>query len=372
MARSGANFRVEYAGKALIDRNQLNVDPVAANANAVREALSGMSVAQALLVGALPGQTVVIRYPRLPDMPEDQLDSAIENEAGQNIPYDLSEVFLDWVPLETIEDGNDKQLRILLVAAKTEVIESRVQIAEASEVQFGVLSVDSLSLADAAEAAGMLKAGETLALVNVGASSASIHFMRDGVSNFIRDVSWGAREMIQAVAKGRRVDYEEAQRMLAEADASGQLAAKPAAPEPPVESGGPGESLLDPLEEEPATSIGSGMGLSEYGSEEMDLRDILSTPISRLVSEIRRSFDYYEHQLYEKPVDRIVLSGGVANLSILKDTLMEELGVDSVDIADPAQGRVMVGNDYAVETLRDDPAQFMVAIGLAARGMADI
>ena len=59
----------------------------------------------------------------------------------------------------------------------------------------------SLALADAAEGCDFLRIGETVAMVNIGLSSASIHFIKDGVSNFIRDVSWGSRELIQAIAK---------------------------------------------------------------------------------------------------------------------------------------------------------------------------
>lgn len=388
MAPSGKGYKVEYVGRAPVDRNQLNVDPVTAYANAVRQSLGGMNLGQGLLVGALPGQTVVIRYPRLADMPEEEFDQAVENEAGQNIPYDLSEVFLDWTRVETIQDDDEKQHKILLVAAKHEVIESRVQIAEAGEFQFGVLTVDSLALADAAEACGFLHEDESVALINVGASSASIHFMRDGYSNFIRDVSWGAREIIQAVAKGRRCDFDEAEQILMRADA--ELAAN--APEAPAESvpvedliepqgeTSTAASLLDPLDDElegfeseqQTAAQESSMGLSDYRGGEMSLAEILQTPVSRLVSEIRRSFDYYEHQLYERPVDRIIMSGGVAQLNLLRDAFVEELGVEDVEVANPAQGQLHVGGGYHVEPLQEHPAQFMVAVGLAARGVADL
>ena len=48
----------------------------------------------------------------------------------------------------TVEEGEESQLKILLVAARHEVIESRVQIADAAEVQYAALGVDSLALAD--------------------------------------------------------------------------------------------------------------------------------------------------------------------------------------------------------------------------------
>ncbi|MDZ4859082.1 MAG: pilus assembly protein PilM, partial [Candidatus Hydrogenedentes bacterium] len=88
VSRSNGGLKVENVGYAVIDKTQMNTDPILAQAQAVREAMRSIPTAQTLIVGALPGQTVVIRYPRLPDMADAQLSAAIEKEAGQNIPYE--------------------------------------------------------------------------------------------------------------------------------------------------------------------------------------------------------------------------------------------------------------------------------------------
>lgn len=391
MSRSGGRLCVDEVGYALLDRNQVNADPVMAHANAIRQALFPMALGQALVVGALAGQTVVIRYPRITVKAKDSIEDAVQREAGQNIPFDLSEVFLDWNTLDETGEGDQKQMRILLVAAKHEVISSRVQVFQAAEVACGVLGVDSLALADAAECCGFLRPNETVALINIGLTSASIHFVKDGRSNFIRDVSWGARELIQAIAKDRRCEFEEAQRQLQQAgketpapapDATPQ-AAESAAAEPKKPDANPfgelGGSLLDPLDEE-LDGLGGSMGgtpppqKSPFGGEPQtkDIREVLAGSLTRMVSEIRRSFDFFEHQLYERPVERIILSGGAAHLPLVGETLLEELGVDTVEVADPLSGSLMLSDEQSVQSLRDHPAQFMVAIGLAARGMADL
>lgn len=73
------------------------------------------------------------------------------------------------------------------------MIESRVQIASEAEINYAVLGVDSLALADAAEGCDFLRVGESVALINLGASNTSIHFIKDGKSNFIRDVNWARK-----------------------------------------------------------------------------------------------------------------------------------------------------------------------------------
>ena len=392
MSRSGGRLYVDEVGYALVDRNHVNSDPTAAHGNAVREALLSLPVTQSMVVGALPGQAVVIRYPRLPESARANLKDAVQKEAGQNIPYDLAEVVLDWTLLDdgTEAAGDQQQIKVLLVAAKHEVLDARIQIVQNADVQLSVLGVDSLALADAAEACDFLRPGETSALVNIGLGSASIHFVKDGKSNFIRDVTWGARELIQAIAKERRCDLEEADRVLRDAangveekqEAPKQEAPKPApAPDAPpanpfddpfaVPAAASPASLLDPLDDEPATMSGPGGG-GRGGAKGKPLREMVQTPLARLVSEIRRSFDYYEHQLYERPVDRILLSGGIAHLPLLREVIAEELGFENVEVANPTSSALRMGDDFAIGELQQRPAQFMVAIGLAARGMADV
>lgn len=390
MTRHGGRLRVDQVGYALIDKNQYNADPILAQADALTMSLYGMPISKSLLVGALPGQTVVIRYPRFSDMPNEQLSMAVEREAGQNIPYDLSEVFLDWSLLDTYQDGDSTTLKVVLVAAKHEIIDSRVQIADAASLQYGVLSVDSLALADAADSCGMLQPDETVALINLGASSTSIHFMRDGVSNFIRDVSWGARELISAVSKARRVEYAEAEQLLARAyEHEGRepvlLEPEPETPaEPEAEAPPSGGNLLDPLEDE-LGGLGELGGLDEStptpaatsgpqpgGSEEKSMREMLEPALQRLVAEVRRSFDFYEQQLYERPVDRILLSGGAADIPYIRDIMVDELDTREIEIANPSSGAIEMGNDASIDQLAQHPAQYMVAVGLAARGMSEL
>ncbi len=376
---SGGRLRVDQAGYAVVDQGQMSADPVMAQASALSEAIRFIPLGQSLIVGALPGQNVVIRYPRLPQLAPAELARAVEKEAGQNIPYELSEVFLDWTPLEPITEGEEKKLKVLLVAAKHEMIDARVQVAQAAEVGLGVLSVDSLALADAADAAGLLNPGETVALVNLGASSTSIHFVKNGISNFIRDVNWGGRELIQAIAKAQRCDFAEAERQLigfGKGESVIEEAVLPVEAPPPPPSAG---SLLDPLDDE-LGQLGDLGGApsappppkAAERSMSSGIGEILTSPLNRLVVELRRSLDYYEHQLYEHPVDRLILSGGPAQFTTLPGMLSEELGIDRVEVANPGSGSLQFADERGVQRLHENPAVYMVALGLAARGMADL
>lgn len=398
MSRFGGRLRVDGAVQVLVDRNLLNSDPNEAQAQAVRETLREMPVSQCLVVSAMAGQTVVVRYPRLTVKGRESLDDAIRGEASHSIPYDLNDVFLDWHVLEETAEGDQRQVKMLLVAAKHEVIDARMQVLGASELQPGMLGVDSLALADAAEACDFLRVGETVALINVGLTSSCVHFVKDGASSFIREVNWGLREAVQAVAKDRRFTYEDAlremeefkyvQEEVPEASVAEMLEMEEEIPmakeatkqfSKPSPLGDP--SLLEPLEDELEDLPGAGRKLSDSDNGYMPagggvlvrpLTEVLAGPLARMSAEFRRSFDFYEHQLYERPVDRIIVCGGGAMMTLLRETLQYELGVDSVEVAHPDDSALLLGAHSAVEDMLERPPQFMVAIGLAARGMADL
>ncbi|NLN92330.1 MAG: type IV pilus assembly protein PilM [Candidatus Hydrogenedens sp.] len=401
MSRAGGRLKVEQAAMCPIDRNLMNLDPVKAQEEAVRTTLEKMPVSQCLIVGALTGQTVVVRYPRLTDVPKERLESEVAKEAANSIPYDLKDVFLDWVVLEEYSEEGRQLTKVLLVAARKEVVDVRLQVMRAAGLECGILGVDSLALADAAEACDFFMMNETVALINIGLSSSSIQFVKNGVSNFIRDVNWGARELIQSVAKGMRCNYEQALERLegysldhtavpealeaggiessafAHMDSTGGFSQ--------VESGGYGHfetpyledipqagSYLDPLDDEQGLLESDLSYLDSSLGKGASVFDLVVTPLNRLGVELRRSFDYYEHQLYEQPVDRILISGGPVAFAPLVESLQEVLNFSDIEIVNPAASALLVSEESSLSAFHSHPAQFAVAVGLAARGMVEI
>lgn len=385
MSRSMGRLRVEQACCALVDRNQLNTDPMLAQSLAVLEVMEQMPAKSSLVVASLTGQTVVVRYPRLIDVPREQLASTVAREASNNIPYDLNDVFMDWYVLDEYQEESRRVTKVLIVAAMREVVESRLQLLRNTGVSCGIIGVDSLALADAGDACKLYTAKESVAIIDIGLSSSSIQFIKGGVSNFIRDVNWGARELIQAVTKAQRCSYEQAVSLIenyqassrpsdgADSEASLQTDHDdvPLAEVPNSEERS--YSPLDPLDDE--EGYGSGRGdipLAMEHRREVRLEEAVSGPLNRFAIELRRSFDYYEHQLYEHPVDRILLCGGLAKFPLLMHALEEELGFGVIDIVSPARSALHIPNKNSVKQLLAHPAQYIVAIGLAARGMADL
>ena len=64
---------IERASSARVDPTEYVNDPTGALVGALGQAMAGYQTKGMMIVLALPGQSAVIRYPRLPKMPENEL-----------------------------------------------------------------------------------------------------------------------------------------------------------------------------------------------------------------------------------------------------------------------------------------------------------
>lgn len=372
LSKVGTSARVERT--ALVD---LGLDPseekrTESTIRALRSVSSAFDAKNAILVAALPGEDTFIRYLRFPKMPPEELRSSIELEADQNLPYDLMELSIDSVVLEEMTEREETIMKVLLVAAKKEVIEQTLELFRTVGLLPNVLGVTTLAIADAFDANAGFKADETVALVNVGASSTNIHFCRDGISNFTRDISRAGRDLTASIQKLLKTDFGEAEKLKIDYGMS-QAGEGIARIVEDMEKDATGMEPEDTLDSEITDEVSETDVTTEPmrgGGTDNTSRIINATrpAISRLIGEIRRSIDYYEKQLYEKSVDRLILGGGTAMFPGFDQSLADATGVP-VEIVNPVQSFIIDESSPSVQDLLRNRAQFNVAVGLAARGI---
>lgn len=357
LSHAGGGYRLERATLAPVDPDLLQQDPTTALEAALQDGIGHYLPRSAVVVGSLSGQDTIIRYLRMPKMPDADLQAAIENEADQNIPFDLTDVVLDYDIVEEHMEGDEATLRVLLVAAKNEIIDARTDLFSAINLQPHVLGVTTLALADCCEMNHQFRPNETVALVNIGAQSTNIHFCRDGVSNFTRDIARGGRELTNAIQKFYKVEFAEAEgiKMAPPAEAFG---ATEAGSDASIPGGGP----------QVTGRYGDSTDPDLTGGDEAKFSNATRPVISRLIGEIKRSIDFYERQLYERPVERMLLSGGTAGFPELDQQMADACGVP-VEVADPLENLVVDAHAPDVQDALNHREKFSVAIGLAGRGM---
>ena len=156
-----------------------------------------------------------------------KLLSAVRLEAEKYIPFDVNDVELDAQKLAMGKDASGKpEMKVLLVAAKKAVVADHARLLTELGLQPVIVGVDGFALGNAWELGDMVnpgiqEPGRTVALIDVGATKASINILRDNVSCFAREVPMGGQDLTNAIA--RRLGIEPAQAEALKRDPGDQM-----------------------------------------------------------------------------------------------------------------------------------------------------
>ena len=81
---------------------------------------------------AISGQAVIVKRIRVPQMTEKELAEAIQGEAEQHIPFEISDVNIDFQIIGPAPNSPD-EVEVLIAASRKEKIEDRVAAAEGAD-----------------------------------------------------------------------------------------------------------------------------------------------------------------------------------------------------------------------------------------------
>src|SRR5665213_1698527 len=142
---------------------------------ALKKAFKASKMKGRHVVTAVSGDAVIVRYVKLPFMTPAELKNVISYEAEQHIPLPIDQVVLDHHILGTVEEDNQKKLEVLLVAAKSEMVDEHLSLLKAARLKPAVIDVDSFAMENAYLANYGVEKGQTVALVNIGAKTTTIN-----------------------------------------------------------------------------------------------------------------------------------------------------------------------------------------------------
>lgn len=285
---------------------------------------------------SVSGNSVIVRYVKLPKSSRSELEKTIQFEAEPYIPFAIPEVNMGFHILgDVVEDGQAK-METVLVAAKKELIEQRLGVLNAVGIRPVVVDVDAFALESAYTLAlSQTAEQETALLVNIGANVTTMIIMENGSSKVVRDVFIAGNTINKSLQRIFDCSYEESEKLKRR-----------------------GQILVTPDEKE-AT-------IAQDDQDSLQISNTVVTVMKDLVAEIQRSLDFFLSQNPERQVNRIMLCGGACAINGLDRYFSNELHVN-VELFDPFAG--LAGTNFPDPHLR--PA-FAVAVGLATRKERDI
>src|SRR3954467_9127333 len=190
-------------------------------ADAIQAALSNAGIEQKEVVTAVGGRDVIIKKIAIERVKEQQARELMRWEAEQHVPFDMESGELDFPILAPDADG--LEMSVLLVAAKRELVESKVRVLTDAGLQPAIVDVDAFALDNAFELNHPDAMQGLVALVNIGNDVTNINILEDGLPMLTRDLTLGTRHFREGLQRERGLGVEDADRLLQGFDRSPHL-----------------------------------------------------------------------------------------------------------------------------------------------------
>jgi type IV pilus assembly protein PilM len=412
----------------MVDNNVI-LDPQALGQELKRFfAKNGISAKK--VVSSIAGQSsLVVRIIPVPKMTRSELNETMKWEIERHVPFPASETVWDFQPLSDPDTaGEGENIQVLLAVAQEMLVNAHVETLQAAGLQPQAIDVEPLAASRALlDLNGDGGTVGVVAVVDMGTNTSDISIFRDGVINFTRTMPIAGRSFTQAISESTGQPLHTAERLKKEfahvpeglplatgfedqfggfggfGEDATDFGADVETTAPPVGgldfSVGPGEAGegldFDLGLDEPAAprhSLDLGAEESPFGgpgeftgefaapvggvdvpldtADEAAVRqqvtDAITPVLGELVTELRRSLDYYRNNTGHA-IDRMLICGGTARLDGLDRFLSAQLGLP-VEVANPLRS-VGVSAKMDAAYLEEVAPVFAVSLGLAVREM---
>lgn len=187
-----------------------------ADATAISEVVAGLmqtlQTKRKFVATAISGNPVIVKRISIPKMEEKMIGEQIKWEAEQYLPFDISEVNLDYKVLKSSAE-NPENMDILLVAAKQEAVFKFSEIIEPLSKSLAIVDVAGFSLAHCFERNYGVAQDQSIALIDIGGAMTTVTIVDRGEIAFCRDIMLGGGSYTSEIQKGLGLNQNEAESM---------------------------------------------------------------------------------------------------------------------------------------------------------------
>ena len=190
-------------------------------AEAIRSLFQELGIKPKNVVTAVGGRDVIIKKIPMDRMKESEARELIRWEAEQHVPFDMDNVELDFQILDPESEG--LQMSVLLVAAKRELVETKVSLLKDIGIDPAVIDVDAFALHNAFEINYPDAMKGIVGLVNIGHEITNVNILDEGIPVLTRDLPVGTRRFREDLQRERGLSSDEAYKLLQGFEASDVL-----------------------------------------------------------------------------------------------------------------------------------------------------
>lgn len=266
-----------------------------------------------------------LKMMKFPPMPLGEVNEAIDWELKQAYKDKLQDYVVDCLFLNE-NDANKEGVEVLIAKVAKRDIQEYTNIIKDIGFKPSAMEVDSLSIAYALTTSGQLKE-EVVVILDIGYDITSFNVIYNGKLYLSRNLTVNASSLTKSIASYCNVDLNTAE------------------------------------------NLKLNYGVLANNAEGLKVRTAILPQIENLVSDIEVSFKYFSYQLTQSRVaefNKLILSGGSANLKGLSELLNTRLGV-TIEVANPLKGLDIhpdIQKNFNLEKLAPS---LSVCLGLANR-----
>lgn len=306
---------------AIVDGVIISKLPVA---EAIDSIFKNREIKNSRIATSISGHSVIVKKVAVPAQTESELDESIQWEAEQYIPFDISEVNVDYQIVRKLPDTN--RIELILVAAKKEKITDHTSVVSMAGKTPSVVDIDAFALHNAYELNYDPQESTIAAILNIGSTVMNINILRGREFLFTRDINMGGNHYTEFLQRELNVSMEEAEELKC------------------------GDQFDD--------------------EQRQRIPEVLQSVSENLTLEAEKTFDYFKTTSQSEEIEEIYISGGASRTDGLRDHLEEQFQVP-VQYLDPFR-KIDTSKHRLPDGGGDGAASdFAVAVGLALRAAND-
>jgi type IV pilus assembly protein PilM len=254
----------------------------------------------------------------LPDMTFEETSQAMQYQAKALVPMPVSEVVIDWIQVDRYKSKEGRSIqKVVLVAIPKRQIEKYQKIFQKAGLNLKVLELETVSLARI-----LTKGDPTLTLiVDIGARSTAFAVARNGTLMHSSQVDFAGSSLTYALSRGLSISVLRAEELKKQ------------------------------------------KGLMGTGGE-YEISTLMLPYLDVIINEAKRVREGYEKS-YQEKIDRVILSGGGANLLGIEKYVTNSFKIPAVK-ADPFGAGVSYPQ-AAAPVLKSIAPALSVALGLGVK-----
>lgn len=260
---------------------------------------------------ALSSYVTIMKKVSIPEIEGCGLEEALKTEVEAQIPIPIDEIFYSF---HVIGSDQEKEgfLKVLLVAAKREVVEAYSSVFSKAGLRLRILDVDIIDVVNLVEE--IYSPSSYVLAADIGSSFTRIAIMKGSDLELTREIAIGGKYLTNQIEKTLKIGFEEAERMKISADP--------------------------------------------------EISYLFEDFVFNVVSEISKTVNFFRSVRTSESIERIFLTGGSSLVPGLMERLKEETGLD-VTIVNPF---LLLGEEYKPDKSIDEFTVFMpIAMQLSSR-----